>query len=318
MSRALPPEVLFADAFNRPVFQMGPYDSEALARNTALADAAEGAETDWGEWFGGAANFTLTVNGREAIDLALADLRLGAGDEVLIITTSGSPYISNCVTSAIERRCAWGREPGVRTRAIMLIHEFGFPARLSPELLALGLPIVEDCAYAMGTSPADGSTGTYGDYVIWSFSKAFPMPFGGLLKSPAPLSCVSAISREAAHYAPIVAAAYLREAQAAFAKRRDLFEIYRDTFARGGFRPLFEPEAGTVPHAFLVAMDDQPRAEVMKPQLQSAGVISSVFYGGGGYFLPNHQGMDRSSVDYIFAHFEKAFIEAGRVSGAHG
>jgi len=29
----LPPEVLFVNEYNRPVFQMGPYDATALAHN---------------------------------------------------------------------------------------------------------------------------------------------------------------------------------------------------------------------------------------------------------------------------------------------
>jgi hypothetical protein len=36
----LPPEVLFADEYNRPVFQMGPYDVTALAHNAAIAAQA--------------------------------------------------------------------------------------------------------------------------------------------------------------------------------------------------------------------------------------------------------------------------------------
>lgn len=310
MMTLLPPEVLFSDEYNRPVFQMGPCDAAALARNSSIAAASGVTEVDWREWFSGSGPLTLTLNGREAIDLALGELGLARSDEILIVTTSGSPYVSNCVTSAIEKRCAWSREAGPLTRAIFLIHEFGFPARLSLELTALGLPIIEDCAYAYGTRPSDGSTGSYGDFVIWSFSKAVPLPFGGLLKSREPISGQSRLSVQGQRYAPPVAASYLREAEAAFEQRRRVFEAYRKRFATQGFRPLFEPEAGVVPHAFVVAMDDEKLAAAIKPRMQAMGVISSVFYGGGGYFLPNHQGLSDAGVEYIVANFMAAFKEA--------
>ena len=58
-------------------------------------------------------------------------------DAVLIVTTSGSPYISDCGTSAIEKRRGWPREAGPRTRAIFLIrplaHREWLP-KYAPEL----------------------------------------------------------------------------------------------------------------------------------------------------------------------------------------
>lgn len=70
-----PPEVLFADEFCRPSFQMGPYDNSAMARNFEITQAAEPLpEVDWPRYFGAGSHFTLTANGREAIALALADL----------------------------------------------------------------------------------------------------------------------------------------------------------------------------------------------------------------------------------------------------
>src|SRR5437667_6187557 len=142
------PEVLFPDEFNRPMFNMGPYDNAAMARNVEIVRAIEQApEIDWTTYFGHGVCFTLTRNGREAISLALEDLGLAADDEVLIETTSGGPYVSRCVTDGISRFCRWSRRQSEHTRAIFLIHEFGFPARMSDELTGSGLPIIEDCAY---------------------------------------------------------------------------------------------------------------------------------------------------------------------------
>ena len=88
--------------------------------------------------------------------------------EILIGTHGecGSPHISNCVTRAIEKRCGWLREAGPRTRAIFLIHEFGFPARLSRSSSRPNLPVIESCAYAYGTRSSDDGSGSQVDFVI--------------------------------------------------------------------------------------------------------------------------------------------------------
>jgi dTDP-4-amino-4,6-dideoxygalactose transaminase len=271
------------------VFQMGPFDAMAMAENFDLVRNRALPTLDWAAWFGPAADFVLTRNGREAIDLALDDLDLARDDEILIVTTSGGPYISRCVTESIQRRCVWSRTRSPATRAIFLIHEFGFPAELPPDLACSGLPVIEDCAYAFGSTTAEGPAGRLGDYVIFSFSKSLPISYGGLLQA----------QRET----PVLLEHHLACAPAAFARRRLVYELYRQRFAEEGLQPLFSLTEGVTPHAFLVALPDQTVAEAMRPRLHAAGVISSVFYGGGGYFLPNHQRLSEAAVDYIVAHF---------------
>lgn len=298
-----PPEVLFADEYNRPVFNMGPYDNAAMAQNFEIAAAAGPVpETDWAKYFGAAASFVLTRNGREAICLAVADLRLARDDEILIETTSGSSYVSGCVTDSIGKYCRWSRQLGGRTRAVLLIYEFGFPGCLSPAAAATGLPVIEDCAYAAGSQNPQGTLGALGDYVVYSFSKALPLPYGGLLKSRRPVSGVSALSEQARQDLPRLLAHHLPRLAAACQRRRELYDLYRARFAVAGLSPLFEPGAAAVPHAFVAAVADRKQAEAIKPLLRAAGIISSVFY-DGGYFLPNHQSLSAAAIDYIAAHF---------------
>lgn len=297
-----PPEVLFADETNRPVFRMGPYDNEAMTANFRLVAANRPAPAiDWAAHLGQAPSFLLTKSGREAIDLAIGDLGLDSDDEVLIETTSGSPYISRCVTDHISRCCRWSQRRSARTRAVFVIHEFGFPARLSSELIASGLPVIEDCAYAYGSQNEEGSVGRLGDYVIYSFSKAMPVPYGGLLKSRPRPAGSSGLSAAAARELPLLLAHYLPGLPAAYARRRAIFEEYRRRFSDEGWQPLFEPGPAVVPHAFVLSMPDQRQAEAIKPRLTAAGILSSVFYRGGGYYLPNHQSLSPAAVDYIVA-----------------
>jgi dTDP-4-amino-4,6-dideoxygalactose transaminase len=303
------PEALFPGEFKGPTLIMQPFDAAAMQDNLELVRGAGGpaGEPNWSHHFGAGGVYTATVNGREAIGLALDELDLSPADEVVIVTTSGGPYVSACVTEAISARCGWTRTLGSRARAILVIHEFGFPARLTPELASAGLPVIEDVAYALGAHPADGTTGRLGDYVIYSFAKSIPVSFGGLLKSPGPLRGVSALSAHGRHELFVLAPHYLDRGEASYARRRELFELYRQRFAAFGFSPLFEPEGGAVPHAFVVTFPDEARAQAMKTILQAQGIISSVYYGGGGYFLPNHQRLSEAAVDYVVAHFMAAY-----------
>src|SRR5262249_50961410 len=136
-------------------------------------------------------------NGRTALALALAEIAPGKDDEILIVTTTGSPYISGCVTREIEKLCRWARKPSAATRAVLVIHEFGYPAGL-PSGLDPKIPVIEDCAWAFGVDFPALQVGARGDFAIYSLPKALPMPFGGLLRAKKPLrGSTPAISDEA-------------------------------------------------------------------------------------------------------------------------
>jgi dTDP-4-amino-4,6-dideoxygalactose transaminase len=287
---------------------MGPHDNAALQLNYELLENAGDAtvDIDWECYVGSGGACTLTLNGREAIALALADVQLSPGDEILILTTTGSAYISRCVTDTIAGFCGWSRQRSERTRAIFVIHEFGFPCAVPAALLGAGLPIIEDCAYALGSQNPQGTVGLIGDYTIYSFSKALPVAFGGLLRTRRGGVHASRLSAQASRGLPVLLAHHLPKLAESCLRRRRNFERYRALFAAAGLRPLLEPTPEVVPHSFVVAMDDQRQAEAMKPILYEAGIISSVFYGGGGYYLPNHQSMSDAAVEYVVAHFSEA------------
>lgn len=73
-----------------------------------------------------------------------------------------------------------------KSRAIIVQHTFGLPADLEP-LLAIarehGLPVIEDCAHALGSTYRGRHVGTFGDAAIFSFGrdKVISSVFGGAL-----------------------------------------------------------------------------------------------------------------------------------------
>ena len=117
-------------------------------------------------WLNDGVDMIYLKSGRDALKMALIKIGLKKEDSVLIVTTSGGKYISSCVTNAINEICNWDNQISDQTRAILIIHEFGFPCEIPDRLKHLEIPIIEDCAYAIGTRIEGCNVGEIGDYSI--------------------------------------------------------------------------------------------------------------------------------------------------------
>jgi len=129
----------------------------------------------------GQAQGVAASSGTAALFLALKGLGIGPGDEVIIpsfvctalwhaVSYAGAtpvlvdidpvPYHPSpaAVTRAITRK----------TKAVIVPHLFGLPADLS-ELEKSGVPIIEDCAQALGASMGGRPVGSVGDLTVCSF-----------------------------------------------------------------------------------------------------------------------------------------------------
>jgi len=139
-------------------------------------------------------------SGTAALHLALQALGVQSGDEVLLPS-----YVCVAPLHALERLGAVPRlvdadpetynlDPddarrrlGPRTRAMIVPHLFGLPADLGP-LLALGVPILEDCAQAMGATYRGRPAGAHGAVSVLSFyaTKLLTTGEGGMVLSRDP------------------------------------------------------------------------------------------------------------------------------------
>jgi perosamine synthetase len=133
----------------------------------------------------GCAHGVAVCNGSVAIEVALAALRIGAGDEVILPTFT----IISCA-SAIVRAGAipivvdcqpntWNIDPHLiaakitgRTKAIMVVHIYGLPVDMDPVIeLARrhSLFIIEDAAEQHGQTYKGRPVGSLGNIAIVSF-----------------------------------------------------------------------------------------------------------------------------------------------------
>lgn len=128
----------------------------------------------------------LTVsNGTTALHLAVAALRLGPGDDVLVSTLTNMatffaviyagarpipvdivPETYNMDPADLEAKLT------PQTRAILVVHLFGHPVEMEPVLAFAkkhGLAVIEDCAQAHGALYEGRKVGSLGDLGCFSF-----------------------------------------------------------------------------------------------------------------------------------------------------
>ena len=144
------------------------------------------------------------ANGSVALDTAVAALRLGPGDEVILPTFT----IISCAAAVVRAGATpilvdcdpltWNTDVDhiaaritSRTRAILLVHIFGLPVDLDP-VLALaaqhGIRIIEDAAEMHGQTYKGRACGSFGDISTFSFypNKHVTTGEGGMLLTDDP------------------------------------------------------------------------------------------------------------------------------------
>ena len=124
-------------------------------------------------------------NGSAALDVAISALGIGSGDEIILPTFT----IISCAAAIVRAGAvpvvvdcdplSWNMDVNLieanitaRTRAIMVVHIYGFPVDMDP-VLALaqkhGLKIIEDAAQMHGQTYKGKPCGSFGDISTFSF-----------------------------------------------------------------------------------------------------------------------------------------------------
>jgi perosamine synthetase len=138
-------------------------------------------------------------NGSAALEVAVAALGIGEGDEVILpaftiiscaaavvragaipVLVDADPLTWNMDVSKIEQRIT------SRTKAVMIVHIYGLPVNVDPVLgLAEkhGLRVIEDAAEAHGQTYKGKPCGSFGDISVFSFypNKLVTTGEGGML-----------------------------------------------------------------------------------------------------------------------------------------
>ncbi len=174
-------------------------DIEAVAQVLASTHIAQGKKVREFEnelaRYVGTKQAIACSSGTAALHLALSCIGVKNGDEVIIPSyMCASPYFAALYVGARPRIvdidlkdlniCAETvkRRLTQKVKAIIVPHMFGNPAELD-NLLELGVPLIEDCAQALGAKYNDQKVGSFGSLSIFSFyaTKMITTGEGGMI-----------------------------------------------------------------------------------------------------------------------------------------
>jgi len=309
ISNKFPKEALDVLPHMRPSIRISPFSSEEWKKILSVPSEEKNDITRTPDfWLDNATDMHFYDSGRTAILACLKHLNLTEDDEVLIVKTTEGEYISSCVTKTIEKVCRWSQKPSDKTRLVLVIHEFGFPCPYEKveSFRKNNIPILEDCAYALGSRIESAPVGTYGDFAIYSLPKYYPVPFGGLLVSKDTINSEGAELKISLKDEDLLRLT-ISNAQAQHKEwnrsRRENWNFFSQAVKDYSLTPYLELSKDIIPGAFLMKVFEGFAGEDVKKRLNSAGVESTQYYTQGGFYFPIHPLLTDYDKEYILYHF---------------
>lgn len=275
-----------------PVVRIAPFNNKYLYRKKASKEQIQKCEQYLKNRFG---SYTILPKVRNCIEECIKYYNLKSEDVITILTSSGNPYVSSCVTRPMEKYCKWSREIGPETKVIFVNHEFGYPFKNWDSIKNLGIPIIEDCAYAYGTEDSD--MGKYGDFVLYSLPKFFPMQMGAIMKTNVPCNIMEDMKvRE--YVLNSLSQEYCNE-DLIKKKRISNYNYLTKKLGAIGIKPFFGRNEGEIPGTFIFTWDREVDYPTLRKYMETNGVECSVFYGRDAFFIPMNHNLRRKDLDYM-------------------
>jgi perosamine synthetase len=181
---------------------LGNEEIEGLQEVLATARIATGEEIEGFEReiasYLGLTGAVATSSGTAALHLTLLALGVKEGNEVIVPSFTCSAllnavYHCRAVPTIVDideghmniSLSATKKALTKRTAAIIVPHMFGHPMEDMEDFLALGPPVIEDCAQSLGATYGGRLTGTWGEAAMFSFyaTKVITTGQGGMVVS---------------------------------------------------------------------------------------------------------------------------------------
>lgn len=302
------PELMNLQSHMRPRINIAPFNGlsmeDMLDQNNEIVADISAMRPEF--WLDHGASLNVLRSGRSALKLALLASGVTQNDSVMIVTTTGGSYVSSCVTKTIEEICQWSHKLENTTKVALLIHEFGFPCALPDEVSERDITIIEDCAYAVGTRIEGGKVGHVGDFAIYSLTKYYPIPFGGVLVSRNPIYpelITEPLAEDAVNF--IVKCFMNSESKLADwnQQRRKNWHYFSAQLEKNGMHAYFDLDKTVVPGVFVARLPSVINGSTIKERCVAAGIESTEYYGQGGFYFPVHQCLTNFERDYVLHHF---------------
>ena len=286
-----------------PHYTISPFSNSFLKSNKSTYQQGESLDSYICKRFDDR-KYSLAINGKSALRSALNSIGLFCNDIVTILTTSGNSYISSCVTNVVSEFCKWNMRVTSKSRAILVIHEFGFPFENLIDLKNYNLPIIEDCCYAFNSNDNSNYIYNVGDYLIFSFPKYFPVQAGGLLVADKNIDQCKA-NKDIYSYITKSVGLYIPMIEEIAHKRRQNWLFLESLFKSININPRFDLIENITNSVFIFRVPSNVNTDGLKLHMNSNGIESSVFYGEDTFFIPCHQYLDEEDLLFFFTVFSK-------------
>jgi len=173
--------IIFNKPFITPYISLVPFENKDIIVYSDQKVNTEIARSFFGD------TYTIFPRAIYCIRALLEYLKITKKYNIAIYKTFDNNYISRCVTETIKQYCNYTRKIDNKTKAVMIIHEFGYPyqdiKKIKEECIKRKIPLIENCAWGYGSKFESGQEiGTVGDYAIYSLPKIIPAQYGGVLK----------------------------------------------------------------------------------------------------------------------------------------
>lgn len=251
---------------------------------------------------------TAVNSGHAALHLSLLALDVKQGDEVIIPAYTTADllnviYYCRAVPVIVDvARDTFTIDPAqvgvaitTKTKAVIVPHMFGFPADLGP-IQAFGIPVVEDCAQAAGSSYHGTPVGGSGDLSVFSFyaSKVITTGQGGMLLTDSlvhhetirDLIDYNGFTSYRVRYnypmtdiGAAVGNVQFQRLERIIARKKNVAQAYREVLDRHGVSYSPRRDQTDVNHfRFLLKLDTEADVRRMREELEVRGVRAIVPY----------------------------------------
>lgn len=248
-------------------------------------------------------NSLLYDNAKQALYNILLKNQFSTDDLVTIITSSQSQYVSSCVTSTIEKICHWNRELTFRTKAVIVINEFGYVADLKDLRKKFKGLIIEDNAYCFPLI-IDKARQKYKDYSIYSVPKFFGGEAGGLCIEEAKISVFQRNKLKEIFAETISQNNMLRE---------QCYRAYKNVLKETTLKEYEMINENICRSVFFLDLSGVPMGSLvsMKASIQEKGIECTIFYPLPVFILPCNPTIKTPEISKIFTLIKTHFNSFG-------
>ncbi len=248
-----------------------------------LGREVEAFEREFSDYIG--THYAIGVSsGLDALILSMQALGIGEGDEVITVAMTApatvqairavgaTPIVVDVVDRTMDVMQAIAAITE-RTEAIILVHLYGQPCSRLQELMAIGVPVIEDCAQATGAHV--GNIGTLGCFSFYPTKNLGAIGDGGMVVTNDLALAIEVRRRRLSHRLDPLQAAILRvklpHLEAENNRRCEIARKYNQFFQipNSASRPF------GVYHLYVIEDENRDRLQKF---LNRWGVIAGIHY----------------------------------------